>query len=46
LGGGFVVLDDVSDYYNTEILHRYLTENSQYKLVENDGKKASYKRIC
>jgi hypothetical protein len=44
--GGFIVLDDVSDYYNTEILHRYLTENSQYKLVENDGKKASYKRIC
>jgi hypothetical protein len=42
---GFIVLDDVLGYYNMETIHQYLTEKSEYELVENDGRKASYKRI-
>jgi hypothetical protein len=42
--GGYIVLDDVT-YYDISVIENKLTKDGQFKLIENDGKKASYKRV-
>lgn len=41
--GGYIVLDDVL-YYDLSKIESLLINNS-FKLIENDGKKASYKKV-
>lgn len=44
--GGYIVLDDVQGYFNLEALEEVLLDDKKdFVLVENDGHKASYKKI-
>ena len=43
--GGYIVLDDVSDYYDLSIVEKSILENGLYVAVENDGQKSSYKKV-
>jgi len=43
--GGYIVFDDVT-YYDISKIQEKLFLNDKFILVENDGKKASYKRIA
>lgn len=43
--GGYIVLDDVSDYYDLSSLQNFLLKDEEFELVLNDGKKASYKKV-
>lgn len=43
--GGFIVLDDVRDYFNLEKLEEVILYDNTFVLVENDNHKASYKKI-
>lgn len=42
--GGYIVFDDVT-YYDLSKIQEKLLSNDMFKLIENDGKKASYKRV-
>lgn len=43
--GGYIVLDDVQGYFNLEQLESAILIEDDFILVENDGQKASYKKI-
>lgn len=43
--GGYIILDDVKGYYNLQKLEDIILDSHEFMLVENDGYKASYKRI-
>ena len=43
--GGFIVLDDVKGFFDLDKLEESLLEGENFILVENDGRKASYKRV-
>jgi hypothetical protein len=43
--GGIIVLDDVTAYYNLSKVENAILKEENFCLIENDGFKASYKRI-
>lgn len=43
--GGYIVLDDVTGFYNLQKLEEVILDDDTFVLVENDNCKASYKRI-
>jgi hypothetical protein len=43
--GGIIVLDDVTGHYDLGPIQKVILGDGQYAVVDNDSKKASYKRI-
>jgi hypothetical protein len=43
--GGIIVLDDVTEYYDLSKVENAILKEENFSLIENDGFKASYRRI-